>query len=103
MVSPDRFGTFGVAIAMSACVACGGVFCFDPDQVPSVFCKLGTGRGTGLTLVTSDTGGPDYTREPICPDCATRINPERARLGLELIPEHDTAEALIQSIGKDGP
>lgn len=103
MVSPDGFGTYGVALAMSACVACGQVFVFDPDQVPSVFCKIGTGRGTRVTLVTSSDGGPDYTKEPICPDCAKRINPERARLGYPLIPEHDTAEALVRGIGRDGP
>lgn len=93
-----------VTFALATCVACGGVFACDPDLVPSVAVVIGTGRHPKRPLQTRGVHVEGVTtREPICPRCATRINVERARLGLELIPEHDTAEALIRSVGRYGP
>lgn len=104
MVSPDRFGSMGVAIAIGACVCCGRVFMFDPDLVPSIYARFGSPKGVGdRKLETSDYPKDGFYREPVCPECATRVNAERVKLGKDPIPEHDTAEALIESTGRDGP
>lgn len=104
MVSPDRFGSTGVAIAIGSCVCCARVFMFDPDQVPSIYARFGSPQGVGdRKLETSDVPREGFYREPVCPECAKRVNEERARLGKEPIPEHDTAEALIEDTGRYGP
>lgn len=95
---------YGVAFALATCVACHGVFACDPDTVPSVAVVIGTGLHPNRPLQTRDEHVEGVTtREPICPRCAVRINVQRRELGLEPIPEHDTAEALIRGIGRYGP
>jgi hypothetical protein len=51
--------------AIAACVSCHGMFCFNPERVPSVVVN--------------------GTREPICRTCVERANPERVRRGLPAI------------------
>jgi hypothetical protein len=54
----------GYFIAMAPCIACGRLFSFNPDLVPST---------------TALTG----QREPVCSGCMAHINAKRQRMGLE--------------------
>lgn len=53
----------GAYFAMGPCLACGRVFSFNPDLVPSSSAVTGK-------------------REPICAACVERINPLRVKNGL---------------------
>lgn len=87
----------GVMIAMSACIGCGNIFAYDPDRVPSIAVKLGTGRAFKRPAEACPKPGcPSCTREPVCPACAKAANPERRRLGFEPVYEGDTAEDLTR-------
>jgi hypothetical protein len=81
----------GVMLAMGKCFGCPRIFQFDPDRVPSLAVDP-------VTKLTPELGGDPgrAVREPICPACCKAANPERARRGFELLPEHDTAEALTR-------
>jgi hypothetical protein len=76
---------------MAPCLGCGRIFMFDPDQVPSIRVS----RVDGKWVNDQEHGH----REPVCPACCQAANPERARLGYPLLPEHDTAEALAREGG----
>jgi hypothetical protein len=68
----------GYAIAMSPCIGCGRLFGYNPLRVPSL-----TWKGT---------------REPICQDCVTRINPRRIANGLPpIVPADDAYEPVAES------
>ncbi len=49
-------------VVVGPCVACGRVFSFNPDRVPSVTVK--------------------GSREPVCRNCVERANPRRVENGL---------------------
>lgn len=51
----------GYMMAMGPCLACGRLFGFNPERVPS------------------------FQGEPICRDCVDRVNVKKAELGLPLI------------------
>lgn len=53
----------GYVTATSPCIACGVLFSYNPNRVPSI----------------RIAGGP---REPICAACVVRINPRRIANGL---------------------
>ena len=55
----------GYIFVSAACAACGGLFSFHPNKVPSVV-----------------TGG---RREPVCASCVEAANPLRAAKGLPAI------------------
>lgn len=64
----------GYVNGVSSCVGCGRVFLYNPMRVPSV-----------------RIGG---SREPICQDCVTRVNPLRIANGLEpIVPFPDAYDA----------
>jgi hypothetical protein len=102
----------GVAVAMSACAGCHRVFMYDPDKVPSVRMSAelsaliehhetvhGQDQAAADCPECRDAYAPLFTeavREPICPACCQRVNPERAARGFEPFPVHDTAEALAR-------
>jgi len=52
----------GYVFVMGACIACGKVFSFHPNKVPSAVVN---GR-----------------REPVCRECVEKANPEREKRGL---------------------
>jgi hypothetical protein len=74
----------GKLIAFGECFGHGGLFMFDPEQVPTIWISRRT-RGT------PEPGDTDLIQVPVCPACARRVNPQRARAGLELMNEADTA------------
>ena len=68
----------GYALCHGHCIGCGRLFGFNPMRVPSI-----TFKGS---------------REPICEDCVTRVNPWRIANGLEPIkPAPDAYEACDES------
>ncbi len=78
-----------VMVAMSPCFGCGRVFAFDPDSVPAIRIDPQTRK--------PPEGAEAQARsvaEPVCPSCARRANLQRAKLGLPLITERDTAADL---------
>lgn len=61
----------GYALCTGICIGCGRVFSFNPMRVPSL---------------------PWHgSREPICQDCVTRVNPKRIANGLQPIVPHPDA------------
>jgi hypothetical protein len=55
----------GFMWAMGPCLACGQVFAFDPERVPSLRWPQ-----------------PDGPREPVCSSCMARANARRKAAGL---------------------
>ena len=65
-------------LVTSACIGCGRLISYNPMRVPS-------------TIV-------EGKREPLCPQCADRINQNRIRDGLPPIPPHpDAYEPMDES------
>ena len=62
----------GYVTCMGVCIACGGVFTFNPYHVPST--RIFTGR-----------------REPVCRDCMEKANAKRVARGQEPFPIHPQA------------
>lgn len=72
----------GAFFALGPCWTCKQLFQYDPDTVPSVPIDPVTGLAPDLG------GDPDRARrEPICPACVARINPQRAARGLPPLTE----------------
>ena len=68
----------GYAIVTSRCFGCGKVFSYNPIAVPSINIQ--------------------GTREPVCADCVTRVNPMRVANGLEpILPRADAYEPCDES------
>ena len=76
----------GQMFAYGACYACGSLFTFNPELVPSVHVDPKTGRPPD---VDSDGNPRAYTaaeearsvREPICSACIGLVNAKRAAMG----------------------
>ena len=66
----------GHAIALGPCWACGTVFAFNPERVPSISID-----GRGQPCLEGQG-----TKRPLCRDCVNQANQERATLGLDPIP-----------------
>lgn len=62
----------GTMFCYGPCFGCSAVFGFNPDLVPSI-------------------RDDNDVRQPICPMCVTRANPERRAHGLALIIPHPGA------------
>jgi hypothetical protein len=77
----------GYMIATGPCFACRRPFPYHPDLVASVLVDPVTGR-------PPDLGGAAgrARREPVCPSCCRRANPQRAAAGLELLDERDSLD-----------
>jgi len=91
----------GVAFAMAPCYLHKGLFCFDPESVTSLRIDPQTGRppdvnANGEPAEPSQAAQDRSVREPICPDCCKRVNPDRRALGLELLPEGDSMDNLAR-------
>lgn len=71
----------GFMSCMGNCCACGRLFSFNPERVPSIRGKYVDGKFVG------DATGE---REPVCEPCITRANEIRAERGLPefVIPEN---------------
>jgi hypothetical protein len=71
--------------AMGTCYACGSLFRFDPDEVPSIVIDGKTGQPASKGIRASDGAtaglatGDARTREPVCDDCADRAEEVRAQ------------------------
>jgi hypothetical protein len=76
----------GDMIGIAPCFMCKQPFAFDPDRVTSISIDPMTG-------LPPDLGGDPgrARREPLCPPCCRIANVERARCGLALFDETDTA------------
>lgn len=70
----------GYVFILGPCIACGRVFSFNPDLVPSI--PVGPGPGGRPEPRHPDAGG---RREPVCEACVTRANPLRVANGLDPI------------------
>jgi len=71
------------------CFACGRVFSYNPNHVPSIQVDPQTGRPPD---VGPEPGGYQRARrEPLCEACVTLANRERAAKGLEPFPVHPEA------------
>jgi hypothetical protein len=82
----------GHLIAIAPCYTCRRPFSFHPDLVTSVPIDPRTGQ-------PPDLGGTDpaeAVRQPLCPSCCRRINPEREARGLEPLDERDSLEVARQ-------
>lgn len=90
----SEYGSGMYALCIGKCIGHGGVFAFDPDRVPSILIDPQTGD---IPDPHTPAARARAVKEPVCPDCAKRANPERAALGYELIYEGDTAA----EIGRD--
>lgn len=68
-------------LAYGPCWACGRLFTFHPDLVPSIPIDPGTNR-------PADLGGDpaNVTRQPVCENCIGRANENRRATGRPLIP-----------------
>ena len=79
MTAPELLG-------IAPCFMCKQPFAFDPDRVTSISIDPVTG-------LPPDLGGDPgrARREPLCPPCCIAANVERARRGLDLLDETDTA------------
>jgi hypothetical protein len=66
----------GATIVLGSCVLCRRVFGFNPYRVPSLVVK--------------------GVREPVCRDCAERVNAERAGTGLPLFTIYPDAYEPIE-------
>lgn len=70
----------GYALCTSACFGCGRIFNYNPMRVPSI---------------RHPTTG---SKEPVCQDCVTRVNPMRIANGLEpIVPAPDAYDACDES------
>lgn len=68
----------GYVMAAGTCIACKGVFMFNPLRVPSI----------------SING----VKEPICKSCVERVNPMRRKNGVpEIVPAPDAYDAADES------
>jgi len=56
----------GYVIAHAGCCACGNVFSFNPNLVPSI-------------RMTAGHPDPNGQREPVCEPCVKRANVQRAK------------------------
>lgn len=78
-------------IGLAPCFTCRQPFAFDPDRVTSVPIDPRTGYPPDHPNANPNA---EYIKRPICPPCCKRMNPERARRGLPLLDETDTAEPV---------
>jgi len=72
----------GYVSCISACIICDKMISFNPDLVPSL----------RVTIVENAVKpDPHGSREPLCVGCATVINANRVKAGLEPCPIHPNA------------
>jgi hypothetical protein len=88
--------------AIGTCAVHGGVFAFDPEQVPAVLIDPETGRppdvdAAGHHCEASQEARNRSVARPYCPSCAREINAECRRRGMPAIfDETDTAPQGLQ-------
>jgi hypothetical protein len=73
----------GGMVAFGACFACGRLFLFNPELVPSVPVDPQTGAPPDVD--PKPGGYQRAVRQPICGACVLRINARRRELGQAII------------------